>query len=41
MGGGDTLATMETGFPVKVPSYISPGDKVVVDTQTGKFVKRA
>ena len=33
-------ATLETGKEVKVPPYISPGDKVKVDTRTGEFIER-
>mmetsp|Transcript_45114 Transcript_45114/g.114207 ORF Transcript_45114/g.114207 Transcript_45114/m.114207 type:complete len:229 (+) Transcript_45114:135-821(+) len=41
VGGGDKLAIVETGFTLKVPNYVSEGDKIVVDTATSKFVKRA
>ncbi|MFH0879683.1 MAG: elongation factor P-like protein YeiP [Lentisphaerota bacterium] len=34
-------ATMSTGLVVQVPEYISPGEKLRVDTRTGGFVQRA
>jgi elongation factor P len=34
-------ATLETGIQINVPPYITPGEKVRVDTRTGKFVSRA
>jgi elongation factor P len=34
-------ATLETGIQIQVPPYITPGEKVRVDTRTGKFVSRA
>ncbi len=33
-------ATLETGAVVNVPLFINPGDKVRVDTRTGKYVER-
>jgi elongation factor P len=33
-------ATLETGLVVSVPPYITPGEKVRVDTRTGRFVSR-
>jgi elongation factor P len=33
-------ATLETGIEIKVPQYISIGDKVKVDTRTGEFIER-
>jgi elongation factor P len=33
-------ATLETGHVVKVPHFISAGDKVKVDTRTGDFIQR-
>jgi elongation factor P len=44
---GDTVsnvfkpATLDTGIVVKVPLYISQGEKVRVDTRTGEFLERA
>ncbi|MBW2260976.1 MAG: elongation factor P [Deltaproteobacteria bacterium] len=34
-------AVLETGIQVNVPPYITPGEKVRVDTRTGRFVSRA
>ena len=33
-------ATLTTGLRLKVPAFIKPGDWVVVDTQTGKYINR-
>lgn len=33
-------ATLETGIQVSVPPYITPGEKIRIDTRTGKFVSR-
>ncbi len=39
---GKTLknAKIETGATVKVPVYLETGERIVVDTTTGEFVKR-
>lgn len=34
-------ATLETGAEIKVPLFISTGDKIVVDTETKEYVERA
>ena len=34
-------ATLSTGLVVQVPEYLSPGERVRVDTRTGKFLGRA
>lgn len=34
-------ATVETGLEVMVPDYITPGEKVKVNTETGEFMSRA
>ena len=34
-------AQLETGLTVLVPPFISPGEKIRVDTQEGKYVERA
>jgi elongation factor P len=34
-------ATLETGLVVQVPPFISPGDKVRVNTETGEYQSRA
>ena len=44
---GDTVnnitkaATLETGLVVQVPLFVSEGDKVIVDTRDGRYIKRA
>ena len=40
-GGGTTPATLETGAAVQVPLFVNIGDRVRVDTRTGKYVSRA
>lgn len=34
-------ATLENGAKVKVPLFIKPGDKVIVDTRSSQYVERA
>ena len=34
-------ATVETGAEVKVPLFISPGEKIRIDTRTGEYLERA
>ena len=34
-------ALLETGFTVQVPEYMEPGERVKVNTTTGKFMSRA
>ncbi|KAF9576054.1 hypothetical protein EC968_000614 [Mortierella alpina] len=34
-------ADLENGIKVQVPDFVNVGDKVVVDTDTGKYVRRA
>jgi elongation factor P len=34
-------ATLQTGLVVQVPEYLTPGEKIRVDTRTRKFVQRA
>lgn len=34
-------ATLETGLVVQVPEYIANGEKIKVNTETGKFMSRA
>lgn len=38
--GGTKPATLETGLVVQVPMFINSGDKVKIDTRTGKYVER-
>jgi elongation factor P len=40
-GGGTKPATLETGAVVQVPLFVDTGEKVRVDTRTGKYVSRA
>jgi elongation factor P len=40
-GGGSKPATLETGAIVSVPLFVSIGDRVRVDTRTGKYLSRA
>ncbi|MBU0686987.1 MAG: elongation factor P [Candidatus Margulisbacteria bacterium] len=40
VSGGSKDATMETGIVVKVPLFINNGDKIKVDTRTGKYLER-
>lgn len=39
--GSFKTATVETGFVIKVPTFIDVGDKVVVNTETGEYIERA
>lgn len=34
-------ATLETGFVVRVPMFISTGDTILVDTRDGSYIERA
>lgn len=34
-------ADLENGIKVQVPDFVNTGDKVVVDTETGKYMRRA
>ena len=40
-GGGTKPATLETGAQVQVPLFVNIGDRVRVDTRSGKYVSRA
>ena len=39
--GGSKDAVLETGITIRVPLFINVGEKVLVDTTTGKYDKRA
>nr|WP_062342715.1 elongation factor P [Herbidospora sakaeratensis] len=39
--GGTKPATLETGAEIKVPLFITTGEKVKVDTRTGDYLGRA
>lgn len=38
--GGTKPATIETGAVIQVPMYLNQGERIKVDTRTGKFVSR-
>lgn len=38
--GGDKLATLETGFDIRVPLFVEVEDTIVVNTATGQYVSR-
>ncbi|HEX3689111.1 MAG TPA: elongation factor P [Solirubrobacteraceae bacterium] len=40
-GGGNKPATLETGANIQVPLFVNIGDRVRVDTRSGKYVSRA
>jgi elongation factor P len=40
-GGGSKPATLETGATITVPLFTNIGDRVRVDTRSGKYVSRA
>jgi elongation factor P len=40
-GGGDKPATLESGVVVRVPLFVSEGDRVRVDTRSGEYLSRA
>lgn len=39
--GAKKPATLETGLVIQVPLFISPGERVEVDTRSGEFLSRA
>lgn len=39
--GGTKPATLETGYVVRVPLFVTNGEKVIVDTRTGNYISRA
>lgn len=39
--GGTKPATVETGAVVRVPLFLNPGDRILVDTRTGQYLGRA
>lgn len=39
--GATKFANLETGLRVSVPLFVNTGDKVKVDTRTGKYLERA
>ncbi len=38
---GTKPAKLETGYVVRVPLFINPGDVLIVDTRTGNYLSRA
>ena len=40
-GGGSKPATLETGATIQVPLFLEVGERVRVDTRSGKYVSRA
>ncbi len=38
--GGTKPAVIETGATIQVPMYLNQGERIKVDTRTGKFVQR-
>ena len=40
-GGGSKPAMLETGAAIQVPLFVNVGDRVKVDTRTGKYMSRA
>ncbi len=40
-GGGTKPATLETGATIQVPLFVSVGERVRVDTRSGKYLSRA
>lgn len=41
VSGATKPAELETGLVVQVPLFVSPGDKVKVDTRSGAYIARA
>ncbi len=39
--GGTKPATLETGLVIQVPLFISPGERVKIDTRSGEYLSRA
>lgn len=39
--GGTKPATVETGVTVQVPLFVGIGDRIRIDTRTGKYLERA
>jgi elongation factor P len=39
--GGTKPATLETGAVVKVPLFVSEGERIRVDTRTAEYLSRA
>ena len=39
--GATKMATLETGYEVRVPLFINEGDVLRIDTRTGNYIERA
>ncbi|MCI7091652.1 MAG: elongation factor P, partial [Veillonellaceae bacterium] len=39
--GATKMATLETGYAVRVPLFINEGDVLRIDTRTGNYIERA
>lgn len=39
--GATKMATLETGYAVRVPLFINQGDVLRIDTRTGSYIERA
>jgi elongation factor P len=39
--GATKLATLETGYVVRVPLFINEGEVLAIDTRTGNYISRA
>jgi len=39
--GATKPATLETGFIIQVPLFVSSDDKIKIDTRTGRYIERA
>ena len=38
--GGDKNAKVQTGYELRVPLFIEPGERIVINTSTGQYVSR-
>jgi elongation factor P len=38
--GGNKVVTLEGGATVNVPLFVSAGDKIIINTETGEYVER-
>ncbi len=41
VSGARKPATLETGLVLQVPLFVSPGEKIKVDTRSGEYLTRA
>lgn len=40
VSGGDKMAKIETGYELRVPIFIEPGERIIVNTVNGNYVSR-